>query len=316
VFDAIRSAMRSPLAQPPGRRGWLRRFAPELCALGVYLLMLTVFWWTRWRHPGFPMESGDTEWELRALGQAALVGAVWAYALAGLIFLIGPTVSGALAWGRERDRETLEALVLTPAAPEALVRGRFWRVALPWMRFCVYLLPVYLLLSTNNLFAEACTEKTWAVSDICALGSHLFFGLCGEVWDWLLGGPHRPNPWTVGLAAVRLANDVTIPLFACALAYFLSLKSRTSGRAMLWSGLLVPGALLVALDLHNWLFLLVVWRILPLNAEGWQYVLVCSTYLALGLAAFIARIWLALWLVKHAARNFDWYALGEKPPPS
>jgi hypothetical protein len=302
VFDAIRSAMKSPLAKPPGKRGWVRRFAPEWCVLAVCLTMFLVF--LRLFFAKY--------WSLET---ATLAGAVWAYVLAGLILLVGPLVSGALAWSRERDRDTLESLVLTPADRETVVRGRFWQGVFPWLRFCAYLLPIYLLLSTNGLFMDSHRHsEKWIVSDICAFGGHVFFGLFPSVWSECFSGMNPLHPWAVVLSLLRLLNEASIPLFVFALAYFLSLRCRTTGRAILWSCLLAPGALFTVFALHDWVLLLMIWQYLPFVSMEEVYAVICSAYLALGLAAFVARIWLALWLVKRAARNFDWYALGEKPP--
>jgi len=42
VLDGIRADMKTPLARPPGRRGVWVRFAPEICAAGVYGVGLAV----------------------------------------------------------------------------------------------------------------------------------------------------------------------------------------------------------------------------------------------------------------------------------
>ncbi|HOX08454.1 MAG TPA: hypothetical protein PK280_18810 [Planctomycetota bacterium] len=305
MLDAIRSAMRSPLARPAGRQGVFAQLKPAWCAAAVYILL------------GLPVAAhtlaGQRTYEPQ--GRALLAGAVLAYIFAWLVLIAGPLVAGALAWSRERDRETLEALVLTPADRLALVRGRFWQGVWPWLRFCAYLLPVYLVLSTNDLFRDACVDnEAWIVSDICATGNPMLFGLIPPAWDSLFRGMNSPHPWTITLATLRWLNEASIPLVVFALAQFLSLRCRTTSRAVFWSCLLVPTTLFTLFDLQDWLLLLVIWDVVPVESpSGIGYTLICSAYLFLGIAAFIGRIWLALWLVNRAARNFDLYATGERP---
>jgi hypothetical protein len=306
------------LARMPGRRSLWRRRAPEIWAAVIYAILLVV-----WLTPEliYRPQSGigaapRSAWWLK---WGLVSGAYLAYFLAGAVLFFGALASGSLAWARERDRGTLEPLLLTPMNFSAVVSLRFWHGLWPWVRLMLWLLPIYLLISLSGPFLEFAHDpgelhEPWGLSCVCVFMSKPLLGL----FAW--GGPFKPGPdWhlgTTGLVALRLVNDFSIVLFVCAAAYYLSVRSRSGTRALVAASLIVPLAaplILAPQDMLGLTAQLLIWADYLTGSNALLQALLVA-YGLVGIAAFIARVWLALWLVKRAARNFDWYALGEKPP--
>ena len=309
------------LARMPGRRSFWRRRAPEIWAAVIYGVLLLAWVASMFRY--YPAKGPDSDY-LAAMPpwwtEVSLVSAGYvAYGLAGAVLFFGAMASGALAWARERDRGTLEPLLLTPMNFSAVVSLRFWHVLWPWVRLMLWLLPIYLLISLGGPFLEFAHDpgefdEPWGLSCVCVFLSKSLLGV------FALVGPTRPGPdWhlgTTGLVALRFVNDFSIVLFVCAAAYYISVRSRSGTRALVAASLIVPLAaplILAPQDMLGLAAQLLIWADHLMGSNAVLQALLVA-YGLLGIAAFIARVWLALWLVKRAARNFDWYALGEKPP--
>ena len=106
MIGGIREAMRVPMAAPPGRRPFMSRFGPEVCAGVVYAFagVLAAMFHDE-EHP-------------------ILIGALCGYGVAWLIMLLGPVSAGAQAVAGEWERGAAEALVLTPGDHGRLGAGR------------------------------------------------------------------------------------------------------------------------------------------------------------------------------------------------
>jgi len=300
LIGRIRELMRAPLARPPGRRGWLRRLAPEICALAVYgtLLALLIWWEAVWPRI---WAQGET------LGRAVLM----AYGLAGVLMILAAIGTGVLALARERARGTLDALLLTTADRRKLVLGRFWCLVAPWLRLFLYLLPLYVIMSCSDLFRDAHRDPEKEIVSLFCVFSHnfnlLFIALRYNYYS-TGGGPH---PWSIFLALLRWLNDFSIFLFAAAAAFHSSARVRSTGRALLLAYLLVPLALGTVLGLHAWWVAAIkIWGLLPTPRE-W---IATAIYALLAVSSLAFRIRLTWLLLGRTARNFDWYALGERPP--
>jgi hypothetical protein len=300
------------LARMPGRRSFWRRRAPEILAAGLYAVLLVVWLVPKYRYQPGPELGGPPRPEWCAAG-SLLPAAYLAYFLAGIALLLGPIVSGALAWARERDRGTLEALLLTPMDFSALVSLRFWHALWPWVKLMLYLQPVHMLFSGAHLFrTPGQTWGGWTDFSLCTLMSKplmAYFIVDERIYLYQLQPAWNGLGDLLAPMALRFANDFSTVFFACAAAYFISVRARNSARALATSFILVPSVLCIILAPHDLMFFLAFPR-----ASNETTDMLLTGYGFVGIAALITRLWLALWLVKRAARNFDWYALGEKPP--
>ncbi len=171
-------------------------------------------------------------------------------------------------------------------------------------------MPIYLMLSTNFVFRSTREPNCmWMNSEVAVMGSNLLHGLVSEVWASLFRGPYQIHPWAVFLVLMRAVSDLSMMFFSLALACYLSIRCASVARSVVLSCLIAVCAAATVLDLHNWVLFACIRHIVSMEVN------VCNlAYLLFGMGTFAGRIWLALWLVKRAARNFDWYALGEKPP--
>jgi hypothetical protein len=284
LLRRIRELMDTPLARPPGRRGFLSEFTAGWLALSIYAAFL-IAW--------------------LATDQLRLALAL-VYVLAGLVLFVGPLWSGAMAWARERQGATLEPLLLAPHKSTERVLGRFLHVFGPWVRLLVYLLP----LSFTSASIEPFWSDEWNWYEVLLsvlVPRHLwlyFVTQLGSVsYDWPSGG-------LLG-DLLRFANQFTVAFFACAAAYHISVRARSVAGALVGAGLVALGMLTV-LSLHGWLMVIGKLGVLHLASEGIE-LLFFGAYVSLGMLAAVVRIWLGLWLLRLAVRNFDAWALGEKP---
>lgn len=278
--------MRAPLARPPGRRSWPRRLAPEICAFAVYGTLLALL-------------------IREAMGGASLIS----FGLAGLLLVLVPVGIGALALARERDHGTLDALLLTTASRRELVLGRFWRLVAPWLRLFLYLLPLYILIGCSGLFADAHKGSEKEILSFFCVFSHNFNFLYVSLrWGYFHTGG-APHPWGIFLALLRWLNDFSIFMFAAAAAFHISARARSTGRAVLLAYLLVPLALGTVLGLHAWWVGANIWNVLDV-----EIAIMTTRYAVLAVGSLAGRILLTWLLLRRTARNFDWYALGERPP--
>jgi hypothetical protein len=310
MFAAIRQAMNLPLARPPGRRSWFVLLGPAWWAALVYGAFLAGFLWGLLAYYRDCIGSGMAFDMLP--GTPVMAGLIVAWPLAAVILFVGAIVSGAMALAPEHTRGTMDALLMTPGDHARLVRGRYWHGLAPWLRFFAYLLPLYAILAGSWIFSEASrgpSSDFWVISAACGFSNKavVIFAMAEE----LRRGALEWGPWSTFLAAVRLANDLSVLLLAYTVAFRISAQARGSGRALALSCLLVPAALILVLAPHD----MVEAALLLSAAFGRPFDfpvvdIAAMVYGVLGLCAFLLRWPLAWWLYRSARRNFERWAAG------
>ncbi|MHC4917553.1 MAG: hypothetical protein ACYTGB_18920, partial [Planctomycetota bacterium] len=128
MINHIGRYMRTAFARPPALRRRAARFAPEAAAVVTYLVLFAAA----------GILAGTAQ-------RPFLAGAAWAYMVAGIILVGMPAGLAALSWAGERSAGTLEGLVLLPGGRDNLVWGRFWHLVTPWLRYTLWILPVYVM---------------------------------------------------------------------------------------------------------------------------------------------------------------------------
>ena len=257
------------------------RFAPEIAAGITYLTAVSV------TVPG--SDSGSSP----SLGLLLMVG----LAVGGLLTFAAAITSASRALARERERGTLEALLLASVNRETLIRGRFWCVTVPWLRLFAYLLPLYLILTATDLLkAGASGPDALICSAFSAFSSRfnllflLMVNRVGLAWD-------NVRIWGGFLVLIRWLNHVSVFLFAAAASYWISARARSATAALLISAIVVPVALASFLALHELLvgaFLLdiILWQ----DWMVWLYALLAAICIA-------ARILLTGYLLRRTTRD-------------
>jgi hypothetical protein len=300
LLRRIRDLISSPFARPPGRQSVWVRLAPEWCALAVYLVLFlyppdhhaTGPWIYPWAYQWWP-------------------GMLYAYLCAGTLLLVVPVLIMAGAFAGERARGTADALALTTADRSALVWGRFLHLATPWLRFVLWLLPLYLLHAVfigfsfpglGDCMAYAAGPKGLSCACLLMIDDDMYRWVSG--WSW----------HALPAVAPRAINDA-IQLFAClSVACYVGIRAKTTRSALIAAVLIVPVAAATVLAPAEWTFFLVgkLMEVLSINIPTSYYVDL-GTLGLLFLAGFAFKLWLARRLLGRAAANFDAWMLGEKP---
>ncbi len=302
--------MRAPFARTPGRRRWPKRFAPELCAVAVYVVMVTIFVLRCLREVNVKGELFVEVW-----AEVLQISAGIGYALAGTILLIAPVLACALAFAAERSRGTLESMMLTPLEGRRVAWGRYLNAVTPWLRFFLWTLPVYMLLAGSEAVSDPVNSFRW---DWGGVALYVFSAFCpkpifvavvvglarsaGPVMKWSLAGGCS--------VLLRFVNDISIFVFATGAAFFCSVRARTTARALL-GALLVLGALLTVLAADTWM---VVGAAMIHEGLGLRFDMdiAFGLYIAAVLPVMLLRFGLGALLVHRAVRNFERYALSER----
>ena len=319
-----RGMMDLPFARPPGRPSVWARFAPEWCALALLaagaILWMLVDWF-----PG-PMSKLTVrggllpEDILFARHSATVVVGALTYGLGGLALVFLPVAFVASAWAGERQRGTLEPMLLTATRHSMAARGRFRAVTFPWLRLALYLLPLYFSAPlaaclTNYLPAATSTPDFWVRISI----AHFEHSIGAAPWSvsWLTWLGWLKDWWVQPLDAgsvhgwllpgLRWVNDVSSFLFAAAVAYYFSARCAAPRTAAIWSYLAAGLALFFALSPDFW-WALCTWVSRRMHGEA-----DIRPYWFLTMALAVIRAGLAIAIVERVARNFEAYALGEKP---
>jgi hypothetical protein len=295
MISAILGAMRTPLARPPGRQKVMNRFAPEVCALGVAAIMLLVVYLAR----------HDQE--------AWFYAAVAGYGLGWILMLMGPIGGAAMALVSEREAGTLDTLLVTPVRHRQLAAGRYWHVTLPWLRFLVYMIPVYLIHAANGGFRVGDSDGMLALSALIAVGPRLYFlGFMGMA----AGEAGMPFPWCLTLLLVRWACDCLEVMLVAAAAFMVSARTRRTLHAMVISYLLVLVSMPTVLLIVEWIAALIGF-ILSLSGVAFGYggfnpdpTTLIFLYVGGKLLVFALEGILAFVLFRATCRNFDRYMLG------
>ncbi len=308
MLDGIRADMKTPLARPPGRRGVWVRFAPEICAAGVYGVGLAVMLCLSHRFDqAYVIYFDPSESDL-------MNGIVTAFCLASLVLTVLPTVESLQVWYRDHALGTADALMLTPSLHHRIARGRYWHVVLPWLRFMAWIAPLYAALAVSRFVSKMGSEIGECDGESLLAGG-LVVGASKGVFGFLCvvlnGGIRRISAGSLFLVFLRWVCDVKSLLVVTAVGSFLSARVR-SAAGMVGACVLLPLAMATALSFPDWVLgLLALIDGLP-NVTMREEV-VGIIYAPIIVLFVVAEIVLALWAYRSMARNFDAYMTGEKP---
>ncbi len=289
-----RRLLRLPLARPPGRRFRLT-LMPGICAGLVYL---TLF--------GFAGIS-----TLIGARRGLVNGVVVAYLVASGMVMLLPIGAAAVSLAGEQSGGTMDALLLTPLDRASLAWGRYWNLALPWLRFMLWVSPVYLALIFTDAYEDLMRgSKSALAATLMAAGPKPLCGLIFAI-DW--GGSPDFTASGLIILPLRVLRDALSLLLSVALAYYISARMRTAGRALLVCYLVIPGLLATVFCGPEWIIAAIgpapeIW-----GGRGLTQAQAGPVYAALAPLGVLLEILAIRALVGRVARNFDAYALGEKP---
>jgi hypothetical protein len=294
VISGVRKVLNVPLARPPGRQGFMTRWQAECCAGLVYLVWAVGSLWMTYEG-----ERG-----------AVYIGAMFAYAAAGLIMFVLAATSSASILAAERDRRTMETMVITPGRHEKLALGRFWCVALPWLRFVLWMLPLYIVqaIAAGGSVRTTDAEEFFGLSTIYVFAPKVaMLPLMGEGMRRVVELPC----WAFLLMIGRVLADSLDVVTAVAIAFYASARFWRASHAMLVAGLIVPASMLTVFCAPEWVSigLVVLWEVTGAMGPS-SPTPVFIGYLLGSLAVAAVQIALVRWLVLRVARRFDSYALG------
>jgi hypothetical protein len=280
----IEGLLATPFAQASGMRRKLLRFAPEIAAAAVWANLL----------PAWLI--------LREFSSQPLVSAAaWCILLGGLVLVTVPAALAAQSFSAERDRDTLDALLLTRVNRPRLVWGRYWGIVLPWLRFVLWTLPLLVLWmestpqATGWCWCNAMEVMGAKSRQLCALGSRPLLGLF-----WYLYGEHVHGDYgdMAVVSGLRFLFDALDLLLVTAIGLYLSVRLRSATAA-------TAAALIVSLAVCG-----------ALGAADWE----CLMDQRIGLWANVwfllkaGEVLLAVNLVRLAAGNFERHALEKSDP--
>ncbi len=307
---SIADQMKYPFAVPPVRRMWLVRILPELFAAAVWGLFLWI--WLRddsglrlsmWESIGVGGARFGTVDSAKFLGASLSRAAALCADVAALVMILAPLVFIAPAFSCERQGGTLETMLLTSTHHQTIVKGRFWFVSLPWFRLVLYFLPLYVLLAFEPLLTVGCAS--WSVPWLKLCGWTIKMGKVTGAFVWENAVTPGPSAHSAFLVAMRLLHDLSAMLLAMTVTFHVSMRSRTLARAVIFSFLLVPPAVLLLAGPD--LIWLLAGTALPSAFLG------VKAYWLVVLGVIAARWGGAFSLLRRSAENFDAYVLGEKP---
>jgi hypothetical protein len=294
VTPGARTPLAAPLARPPARQNFTTRWQAECRAGVVYLVWAGVSLW---------MAYIDVE-------HAFIAGAMAAYGAAALMMLAMAGTSSAWIIARERDRGTMEALVLTPGRHEEIARGRFWYVARPWGRFLLWLLPLYIVQAVmiGGAVNTSNTVEFVMRSALCAFGPK--GAMAGVMAEGMSRSVEIPC-WAILLTVGRIVTDAVDLLAAVSIGYYASARFWRTSHAVLVAGLVVPAAMLSVFCAPEWMLVLtkLVEQLIG-GAGGMRGGFVATAYCVASVVTMAFEIALARWLVKRVVSRFDSYALG------
>lgn len=304
MFAGIREALRTPLARPPGRRGWFVRLGPAWWAAVVYVLLvagylisLLVF------HDNELLD----DWTV-----PLTLGCFVAWTVGSTILFWGALLSGALAMASERSLGTMDALLMTPIEHARLTDGRYWQGLVPWLKFMALLFPVYLALSGTGIFERTGDEfpNNWersiVASGVCSWSSKAMFlwlsankGMLNDGLQW--------HPWSFALLCLRLVADISVIVLVYTAGFYISARARGTRHALVLACSIVPLALITVFSLHDWsVVALIVALYLHLKSDF--YSVYHWIYSALGAASCVVCWPLSWYLHRSACRNFERWA--------
>ncbi len=243
-----------------------------------------------------------------------------AYGVGGLFLMLVPIGILAATLAYEHQRGTMEGLLLTSQDGSRLARARFWCLFFPWVRFILYLLPLQVILSGARIDAivrynGVATDSFWqgAIPFVFAPGP--VAAACESTAAKWLGDRFAFTGKGLLLVLLRLISEFSVLWLAAGLAYYISAKCRTVGRALVIGYLVVVGVLFTV-AYPGWWFFAAVIESGMMRGDGALTNATFMFYGFLGTAAMLLRFLAGGWMLWRVARNFDHYALGEKPEPT
>jgi hypothetical protein len=278
--------MRTPLALPLTWQKVLRRVAPEIAALVVYLVMALA-----------ALILVDTS------GYPWVDGAAWGYLVAAAILTIVPLSMAASSLASERQMGTLDALILAPVDRKRLVWGRYWNCVMPWTRFIAWLLPIYIVLFLSRPI-EGGSAKWLGPSitaTMCGLGSKPALGFM--ILD---AGDSMALRFELQAlcVAVRPLRDFVSLLFVTGMGLYCSARCRTRTAALALALSVTPLLLGTLLSAAEWVMILS--GRLPGVAD------IGAGYFFWSIVTVLVEVLLGIRLASSVARNFDRFMLREE----
>jgi len=260
----------------------VRRWAPELSAVCVYLIVLVAAM--------ILAEGRGPRWDQ---------GAVWGYLVGLALLTFVPLALAAVSLVGERQDGTLDALVLAPVDRRKLVWGRFWNCVGPWARLIIWMLPLYLLIFLSRPVVGG--GSVYRISPaLCSVGS-------GPMMGYLLlerGSDVVLSKQMQCLAFVaRPLRDAVGIFFVAGAGLYVSARVKGPGRALVVALLSVPLVLATVMSSAEW-------GVLYFGIRG-GIDDVGGLYFFWSLVMLVVQILVTLRLVSSVARNFDRFLLGE-----
>ncbi len=309
----VRDLLAYPLSVPPVRRSLLERFAPEMAAAAVWGLFAWL--WLRGGPAGrldiwevLGLSSGRLGDGVQAAGllPAGLAGAALiAAGASGAVMIMAPVIFVAASFASERERGTLESIILTSAHHNLVVRGRFLHFALPWLRLAGYLLPLYVLIGLEPITTMSCSgwSGPWLdllgwLSSGCRQGGRF-------IWNDAVTPPGTVQ--ALFLAGMRWLHDLSAMYLSIGAAFWISLRARTTIRSAVLAFLTAPVLAAVAFSPDF------AWVLLTRVAGGLVLSRPVQYYWLVALAVMAARWGAVSTMLGRASSNFEAYVLGEKP---
>jgi hypothetical protein len=300
MLALIRRLWRDPLTAPPVKRGFFWMVKPWHAAAGLYLFTI-------------PFVLLLEEF---SCPRAVVCGLGLGYAALAFIIVVFPVAQAAVLWPGERERGTIEPLLMTPASRLRLVWLRFLGIVGPWLLLFAGMIPAYAILSGSDFFDKP------LIAIFCNRAGLGVFVLLER---------SEPIHWSfakLGVATSRMVNDLSLFLFAVALSYWVSARCRTTRAALSLTFALIAVPYMVLF--HNGAQHLLVRHVVDWFTPGspgwtsgrdWDHsyeayaakVRTVTTALAVGL--MLLRFLLTWLMVRSVARNFDRWMLRDKTAP-
>lgn len=295
--------MSTPFAKPPERPHGLGRWAPLVCGALICIAFGVGFAFPPRGWPNLfydalglvPWHVFSPAYDYMETGNMLTRGALAACAVTGATFVLGPLLFMPPPFAVERQRNTLQDLMLASERPAALVWGRFWHYASAWLGLALLTLPLYVMIGCNYVLSFGASG--WSVRLLDFWGSLLGLGSLDTIFAWdmeyIVGG-------SVGTQLVQMGRwfyDLSGMFLAISVSFFALARSRNTGRARLISSLVVLSVLLTVLSADA------LWLILARIMGDVMAPVLLGTYWATAFAVVGARFAISLTLVSVTARN-------------
>jgi hypothetical protein len=245
-------------------------------------------------------------------GAYRIVGGTWglpfglSFLAAGTIGMLAAILAGSHAWAAERDSGAMDSVLLTVVEPRALLRGRFFWVLWPWLRYYAYLLPMYLALASTMFVKDT---RLWPEATVLSLFTSfssdvsLFVIFLQSTIPPLLSG--NVHAWGLLMVSVRWLNGLSFFVLALAAAYYCAVRSKSSGQALWRSVLLVPAIVVGLMAIHEGFVLASIFGLVPWR-QGLTWI-----YLVLITISLCLRVVVIRWFLKKIPTAWEANSLKE-----